>query len=109
MMQRSASWHTTNLYTLGIPDSFSAFFAIQPIKDARGRLTKRPRADTPPFQASDNDSFGENGDYSLKSRRKRSRKASQLPQFGVYQDAISTTDSPDLDALKKPTPVIFRS
>jgi hypothetical protein len=68
---------------------------------------KRPRADTPPFQASDNDSFGENGDYSLKSRRKRSRKASQLPQFGVYQDAVSRPNSPYLEVLKKLTLIIF--
>jgi hypothetical protein len=77
------------------------------MKNARGRLTKRSRADSPPFQASDNDSFGENGDYSLKSRRKRSRKASQLPQFGVYQDAVFTPDCTDLEAFKKLTPVIF--
>jgi hypothetical protein len=79
----------------------SAFFAIQPIRDARGRLTKRPRADTPPFQASDNDSFGENGDYSLKSRGKRSRKASELPQFGVYHHETSTPNSLTTSALKK--------
>jgi hypothetical protein len=68
---------------------------------------KRPRANTPPFQASDNDSFGENGDYSLKSRRKRLRKASQLSQSGVYQNQISIPDSTNLDALRKLTPVIF--
>jgi hypothetical protein len=77
---------------------FLAFFAIQPIRDARGRLTKRPQADTPPFQASDNESFGENSDYSLKPLYKRLRKASQLPQFNVYQNEISTPDTPNLDA-----------
>jgi hypothetical protein len=85
----------------------SAFFAIQPIRDAWGRFTKRPRANSPPFQASNNDSFGENGDYSLKSHRERLRKASQLFQFGVYQNQIPTSDSPDSDAPRKPTPVIF--
>jgi hypothetical protein len=86
----------------------SAFFAIQPIRDARGRLTKRPRADKSPFQASDNDSFSENGDYSLKSRRKQSRKASQLPQFGVHQNETSTPNSSALDTLKKSAPARFK-
>jgi hypothetical protein len=89
--------------------TISAFFAIQPIKDAQGRLTKRLRADTPPFQASDNNSFGENGDYSLKPLRKRLQKALQLPQFRVYQDKISTPNSPNLDAQNKPAPVLFGS
>jgi hypothetical protein len=72
-----------------------------------GRLTKRPRADTPPVQASDNDCFDENGDYSLKPLRKRLRKASQLPQFGFYQDETSLSDSLKLDAQNEPTPVLF--
>jgi hypothetical protein len=53
----------------------AATSAIQSTANARGRLTKRPQADNPPFQASDNDCFGENGDYSLKPLRKRFRKA----------------------------------
>jgi hypothetical protein len=71
-------------------------------------LKKRPRADTPPFQASDNDSFGENGDYSLKPLRKRLQKASQLSQIGVYQNKMSTTNSPRLGAQNKQTPALFK-
>jgi len=56
----------------------------------RGRLNKRPRAEIvvrreineiPPIQ-----------------RVKRSRKASQLPQFSVYEDQISRAGSPKSDA-----------
>jgi hypothetical protein len=56
-------------------------------------LTKRPRAESPLLKALLSDSPTENDAFSSEFRRKRPRKALQLPQFDIYQDSNSTADS----------------
>jgi hypothetical protein len=78
---------------------------IQLLQRARGRLNKRPRANSTTFSASSVDSSIENSSPSPNRCRKRVRKSAQLPQFRVYENEISEQDSPNLGAQNKPTPV----
>jgi len=79
--------------------AFSSFqLIIQPSWSARGRLKKRPRAESAPETY-------ENNEILSIQRIKRSQKASQLAQFSVYKDQTSSADSSDSDALFKPSPI----
>jgi hypothetical protein len=70
---------------------------------ARGRLIKRPRAESSVVEALSTDSFTENDTFSSEPRRKRARKTIQLPQFDVYQDENFKANSPEYSGSKSPT------
>jgi hypothetical protein len=57
---------------------------VQLLHSARGRLIKRPRAESPLVKALLSDSSIENDTLSSEPRRKRARKTGQPPQFSIY-------------------------
>jgi hypothetical protein len=59
---------------------------MQLVYSARERLKKRSRAIFPIIKAVSTDFFIENDTFSSEPPRKRARKATQLPQFNIYQD-----------------------
>jgi len=77
---------------------------IQSIEYARGRRLKRPRALPLPSTLSTDDSFSEDSDLAQILPRKRTRKASQLPQIEVYQDQTFEKNSHGSELSKEPTP-----
>jgi hypothetical protein len=77
---------------------------VQSLHSARGRLTKRPRAISPVVKAVSTDFSVENDTFASKPPSKRARKATQLPQFDVYQDKKLMADSPQFCGSKSLTP-----
>ena len=63
--------------------------------------------DTPPLEGNSLCFSVENSDSSSIQLRKRPRKARQLPQFDVYQDEISTTDSDKFSTSNESTPALI--
>jgi hypothetical protein len=57
---------------------------VQLLHNARGRLTKRPRAESSLVKALSSDSSIENDTLSSEPRYKRARKTAQPPQFSIY-------------------------
>ena len=72
---------------------------IQSTESAQGRSNKRPQADTPSFGAFDADFAAQN----TNSACKRARKASQLHQFRVFKDEISSADKENPSGQNEPT------
>jgi hypothetical protein len=73
-------------------------FIIQSLQSTRGRLNKRPRANSTAFSASSVHSSIENSSPSPNRCRKRVRKTTQLPQFKVYENDVFEANSSDLVA-----------
>ena len=77
------------------------FFIIQSEESAWERSKKRPRANSAILSAFDADFNVQ----STNSPRKRTRKASQLPRFSIYQDETSIADTDKYSGQHEPTPV----
>jgi hypothetical protein len=90
-------------------NSILNLFIIQSLQSTRGRLNKRPRANSTAFSASSVHSSVENSNPSPTRCRKRVRKTTQLPQFEVYKDEILRENSPILGAQNEFTPVSIES
>ena len=76
---------------------------IQSTESAQRRSNKCSQVDTPSFGAFDVDFVTQN----VNSARKRTRKASQLPQFRVFEDEISLTDRKNPSGQNEPTPSLI--
>jgi hypothetical protein len=83
-------------------------FIIQLFQDARGCSRKRPRANAPSSLASSLDFLIENDSESSNRKYKRQQKTLQLPQFEVYQNTNSRSNSPKLSAQNEPTLVSIK-
>jgi hypothetical protein len=81
---------------------------VQLVHSARERLKKRSRAIFPVVEAVSTDFSVENDTFSSEPPRKRARKATQLPQFDVYQDKKLRTNSPEVCGFKSPTPGLIK-
>lgn len=75
---------------------------MQSLENAQRRLTKRPRANTPPSLGFNNHFPAENSDSISEPPRKRVRKTIQLHQINVYQDEILSADSDNSAAQNEP-------
>ena len=79
------------------------FFIIQSEESAWGRSKKRPQANSAVLSTFDADFTAQ----STNSPRKRAWKTSQLPEFSIYQDEISTTNANKYFSQDGPAPIEF--